>query len=561
MKEKLKIIFAVFTAACFFLIVPSASGTHSPDRSKTDHIARFIQKKLAEEQKILSIQGERLRGIELLKDFYGKRGYRPAWLDGNVLRTQVYALIAAIEKAENEGLTPDNYHLKKIKALTQELQRGVIESGGPSADMRADLDLLLSDAYLLLGCHYSAGCVNPLTLQADWHVKPGHTDVAAIFGKAIEEDRIMESLQRLLPSQEVYSELKKNLVSYRKLSQLGGWPAINEGKPLKKGIRDSRVPDLRQRLEISGYLSPAINKDSDTFDSSLEDAVIEFQRLHGLRTDGVVGPVTLRALNVTAKARARQIELNMERLRWVAKRLGDRYIMVNIADFTLTVIERGNAVLSMKVIVGKPYWHTPVFSEKMTYLVLNPYWNVPDSIAREEIIPKIRRDPEYLEKENMKVLSGWEQNSASIDPGSVEWDAAGASAFKYRFRQEPGPRNPLGRIKFMFPNRFDVYLHDTPGKHLFERNVRSFSHGCIRVEKPIELAEYVLKQDPRWTLKRINAELAEGNTREIRLPNPVDVYILYLTAWVDGGGLLNFREDIYGRDAKLDAEMKKPPPS
>jgi L,D-transpeptidase YcbB len=554
------IILVVSMAACLLMIEASAVVVRSADRSEDNSVRGYIQKRLVAQKQTIRIRGEKLRAIEMLRDFYKRRDYMPAWTDDSTLNSNAYALISAVEKAGSEGLTPDNYHLGTARTLIEEIRK-FGENGSPPADLQADIEMLLSDAFLLLGCHYSAGCVNPLTLEADWHVKPRHIDVTSVFDKAIKEDRVMESLQQLLPSNDMYAELKKNLNYYRRLAGMGGWPIIAGGKPLKKGITDTRIPELRKRLEISGHLPAGMNKSRDVFDQSLEEAVIKFQKMHGLQTDGIVGPVTLRALNVTAEGRARQIELSMERLRWISKRLGERYIIVNIADFTLKVIQGGNAVLSMKVIVGKPYWHTPVFSEKMTYLVLNPDWNVPHNIARQEIIPKIRSDAEYLKKQNLTVLSGWGQKSEEIDPGSVDWDSAGASSFKYRFRQEPGPRNPLGRIKFMFPNQFDVYLHDTPGKHLFERNVRSFSHGCIRLEKPMELAEYLLKNDPRWSRQRINSEIDSGKTREIRLPDPIDVYIIYMTAWVDADGLLNFREDIYGMDLKLDKEMKKSPPS
>lgn len=549
-------------AACLLITDGSAPVVRASDSSVENSVRVSIQKRLVTGKQTIRIRGEKLRAIEMLRDFYKRRDYTLAWTDGSTLNSNAYALISAVEKAGSEGLTPDNYHLGTARTLIEESRKFGV-NGSPPADLLADIEMLLSDAFLLLGCHYSAGCVNPVTLEADWHVKPRHTDVTSVFDKAIKEDRVMESLQQLLPSHDMYAELKKNLTYYRRLAGMGGWPGITGGKPLKKGITDNRIPDLRKRLEISGHLSAGMNKSRDVFDKSLEEAVIKFQKIHGLQTDGVVGPVTLRALNVTAEGRARQIELNMERLRWISNRLrvGERYIIVNIADFTLKVIQGEETVLSMKVIVGKPYWHTPVFSEKMTYLVLNPDWNVPQSIARQEIIPKIRSDAEYLKKQNMTVLSGWGQKSEEIDPASVDWDAAGASSFKYRFRQEPGPRNPLGRIKFMFPNQFDVYLHDTPGRHLFERNVRSFSHGCIRLEKPMELAEYLLKNDPRWSPQRINSEIASGKTREIRLPDPIDVYIIYMTAWVDTDGLLNFREDIYGMDLKLDEEMKKSPPS
>jgi murein L,D-transpeptidase YcbB/YkuD len=269
----------------------------------------------------------------------------------------------------------------------------------------------------------------------------------------------------------------------------------------------------------------------------------------------------LRELNVSAKDRARQIELNMERLRWISGNLGTHYIKVNIADFTLDVVESYKNVLHMKVVVGKPFWHTPVFSEKIRYLVLNPYWNVPRSIAVSEIIPHIQRNSDYLSKHNMKILKGWGETEEEINPTSIDWDTMNKNTFKYRFRQEPGTRNPLGMIKFMFPNKFGVYLHDTQSKTLFERNIRSFSHGCIRIEKPIELAEHLLKNDPKWSKARIVTSIRKGATKNIRLPEPVNIHILYLTAWIDAEGSLNFRNDIYGRDKKLDEALKKKPPS
>ncbi len=297
------------------------------------------------------------------------------------------------------------------------------------------------------------------------------------------------------------------------------------------------------------------------FDDALEKAVIMFQKLHGLKTDGIMGHMTLKALSVPAETRARQIEINMERMRWISRNPGQRYIKVNIADFTLDVVEKDHPVLSMKVVVGEPFWHTPVFSAKMTHLVLNPSWNVPRSIAIAEIIPKIQKNMNYLKKENMKVIKGWEDKAGEIDPETVDWEAMNADTFNYRLRQEPGPLNPLSQIKFMFPNQFGVYLHDTPSKGLFERNIRSFSHGCIRLEKPLELAEYVLKKDPKWTRDKIVSEIKEVKEKEVGLPEPIYVHILYLTAWVDENSLLNFRDDIYGRDKKLGEALKKVPPA
>ena len=247
-------------------------------------------------------------------------------------------------------------------------------------------------------------------------------------------------------------------------------------------------------------------------------------------------------------------------MRWINRNLGQRYIRINIADFTLDVVENNKKKLSTKVVVGKQFWHTPVFSDKMTSIVLNPAWNVPHSIAVEETIPKIKKDPEYLSNQHMKILKGWGEDEEEIDPDSIDWHSLDARDFNYRIRQEPGPLNPLGSIKFVFPNEFGVYLHDTPSKRLFAKSVRSFSHGCIRLEKPLDLAEYLLKGTPDWTREKILAEIKKGKEQIIRLPEPVNIHILYLTAWVDEDGLLNFRDDIYGRDAQLDKSLRENPP-
>jgi L,D-transpeptidase YcbB len=252
-----------------------------------------------------------------------------------------------------------------------------------------------------------------------------------------------------------------------------------------------------------------------------------FQERNGLDADGAVGPGTLEALNVPAADRVRQIEINLDRWRWLPRDLGERYVMVNIAGFALDVIEAGKPALSMRVVAGKPTNRTPMFTGTMTHLVLNPYWNVPSGILKKEILPHIARDPGYLARQNMEMLPG----------GKV--------------RQKPGANNALGKIKFLFPNRFDVYLHDTPSRSLFSRSVRTFSHGCIRVEKPLELAEYLLKEDPAWTPEKIQKALAKGKESWVKIPNPLPVHLAYWTAWVDDAGVTQFRKDVYGRDKPL----------
>jgi murein L,D-transpeptidase YcbB/YkuD len=532
------------------------------DQTTLSEVRTLIKKHIAKGGSPLhiTVRGELIYSSFMLETFYKRRAFEPAWVLNDIRLLQAYYLIEAIEAAYLEGLTPDHYHLRTVKALITEVQENISKEAPQDPETLVDLDLLLTDAFLLLGCHFSAGCVNPVTIEAEWFTKRGRLDAAAVLDIALNENRVKETLQSLLPPQDSYAKLKQALRAYRKIVIKGGWPAIPEGPSLKVGFQDERIIPLRQRLIISGYLHPDDNIPTVTFDTALENAVKKFQSLQGLDVDGVVGPATLKALNISAEARARQIELNLERMRWIYRDLGQRYIIVNIADFTLNVIEDNRAVLSMRVVVGKPFWHTPVFSGKMTYIVLNPSWNVPKSIALEETIPKIRKDPDYLTKHNMKILKGWSENDEEIDPDTINWSSLDVQNFKYRFRQDPGPKNPLGRIKFMFPNEFGVYLHDTPSKRLFSKSVRSFSHGCIRLEKPLDLGEYVLKGTPDWTREKMLAEIETGKEQIVRLREPVDINIIYLTAWVDDEGSLHFRDDIYKRDARLDKSLGENPP-
>jgi murein L,D-transpeptidase YcbB/YkuD len=366
-------------------------------------------------------------------------------------------------------------------------------------------------------------------------------------------------VMRLRPQQASYDRLRQALAVYRALLLRGDWPRVSGGRLLRKGSVSDRVAELKRRLDASGDIAVDVTNRTKIFDADLEEAVMSFQKRHGLKADGIVGLETLTALNVSLKRRIRQIELNMERLRWILGNVEQRSIVVNIANFELDVLENGKSVLSMKVVVGKPYRDTPVFTSKMTYLTINPSWNVPDSIARKEILKEIRKNPDYLARENIKVLKGWGSREEEIDPREIDWSRITPENLPYRFRQEPGPLNPLGRLKFMLPNKFDVYLHDTPARGLFSANVRAFSHGCTRIEKPLELAEYILRDDPAWTRERLLAAIEEGTEQEVKIPRPLNVHFLYLTAWVDERGILQFRDDIYGRDKLLDEALHGKP--
>lgn len=546
-----------FFLVTLFLCAQALSCEKSPSvQIPAPGLGLLIQKRITEvilpSKKFIG--GEQIYAAVLTESFYKGRNYEPAWSqDGHLIQAE--ALIMAVEEAYGDGLTPDYYHLGLIRSLVDKAKKEV----SPDPARLADLDILLTDAFLTLGCHLSAGCVNPVTIEAEWFAKRGSVDVSSVLEQALRKKQIRESLMRLRPLQGAYERLRQVLARYRELSLKGEWPLVSGGPLLKEGSLSDRVAELRKRLSVSGDLAADGANGGNLFDEKLKQSLTVFQKRHGLKADGNLGPATVDALNVPLRQRIRQIELNMERLRWILGNVEQRSIVVNIANFQLDVMENGKSILSMKVVVGKPYWRTPVFTAKMTYIVVNPPWNVPDRIAREEVLKKIKNNPHYLAEQNIKVLRGWAPREEEIDPDTIDWSRVTPKTLIYHFRQEPGPLNPLGRLKFMFPNTFDVYLHDTSAKRLFSENVRTFSHGCTRIEKPIELGEYVLRDNPGWTRERLLAAIEEGTEKKILISHPLNVHFLYLTAWVDEGGALQFRNDIYGRDKSLEEALRKKP--
>jgi murein L,D-transpeptidase YcbB/YkuD len=532
--------------ALIVIFVLLCSNSMSADRSsdslrQDDGLSSLIKQRIIEWKfpSKINVRGERIYAAVLVESFYKGRTYLPAWSQ-NGLMVQVEPLIRAVEDAYGDGLTPDYYHLSLIRSLVEKVGQEL----APDPILLSDLDILLTDAFLALGCHLSAGCVNPVTIETEWFAKSLKVDVSAVLEQALNKKQIREALMGLRPQKDIYDRLRLALARYRVLLSKGEWQLISTGPSLKKGSKSDRVVELRKRLTASGDLPTDEGTVSDVFDEKVEQSIIVFQKCHGLECDGIVGRNTFNALNVPLKQRIRQMELNMERLRWILGNIEERFIVVNIANFQLDVIENDKSILSMKVVVGKPYQRTPIFTSKMTYIVINPAWNIPDSIARKEILKKIEKNPNYLAEQNIKVLE------------EVKGSRKG---LPYRFRQEPGPLNPLGTIKFMFPNEYDVYLHDTSAKRLFSENVRTFSHGCTRIEKPLELAEYLFRDDPRWSRKELVAAIEKGTEQTVMIPHPVNVHFLYLTAWVDESGSVQFRNDVYGRDKSLDDALRKKP--
>jgi murein L,D-transpeptidase YcbB/YkuD len=479
--------------------------------------------------------------LVVLAKFYGERQMAPLWLDADDPSPRAEVLAKVLRDADQDGLDPEDYHASTITEL--------LSAGTP--DQRAELELRLSLGLLEMTSDLASGRLEPQKVNPELFVYPQEVDPAKVIRRAAGAQDIAAFVASYEPKQAEYLRLKAALADYRVLAAAGGWPTIADGPTLKPGVTGPRVAQLRARLD-----APAPQGgDSALFDPALAEAVKQFQARHGLEQDGFVGQNTLAALNVPVEDRIRQILLNLERRRWMADNPGERYVFVNLADFELKLVEEPHTVFDTRVVIGAPYRRTPVFSGGMTYLELNPYWNVPPSIARNELLPKIKANPGYLAANDFQLLSDWSDNARVLDPHAIDWSAVRPDTFGYKLRQGPGPGNALGHIKFMFPNQFNIYLHDTPARGLFAQEVRDFSHGCIRVQDPETLAAFVLDRQPGWSERQIKVAIGSGQRAIVTLDQPLPVHIAYLTAWVNKDGSVNFRRDVYGRDAILAAAL------
>ncbi|MBP7339041.1 L,D-transpeptidase family protein [Niveispirillum sp.] len=488
--------------------------------------------------------------LATLDKFYDQRKFAPAWIDHGKPTAKAGLLLTALQKAAQDGLNPADYGVARITTLMER---------GDSPDALAELEVLLSHGALDYGRDLATGRLAPMSIDSELYVEKREIDTLALLNRLAGVEDAGAELSALPPRRSEYQHLKGALQQYRELAAAGGWkPVPMADMSLKPGGNDDRLPALRARLAVTGELpvDAPVPEDPTLFDDATIEALKTFQARHGLEPDGVLGKQTLLALNITADQRAAQIAMNMERWRWMPIDMGRSYILVNLAAFHLSIFDQGNVVHEARVVVGTSSTRTPVFSRKMSYLEVNPYWHVPAKIVRDEIFPKAKKDPSYLAKQGYELLSDWSETAVPVDPHSLDW--AHMTRLPYRVRQVPGDKNSLGRIKMMFPNEFDVYLHDTPSKNLFNRANRSFSHGCIRVEHPFDVAETILRLTGTvdWPRTRLDEALASGQRTIVRLKQPIPIHISYVTAFVANDGSVNFRSDIYGRDRKLATAMR-----
>jgi murein L,D-transpeptidase YcbB/YkuD len=479
-----------------------------------------------------------------VRKFYEKRAFAPAWIDGRRPTSQLDQLLEALQQAEGNGLDPAMYAAPALTAHRANADGKRFSRDAFGKDDIDDVDVWSTWAFMAYASDISDGVTDPKAIKGTWGMRPAPVDPVKTLDTALASGDVAKTLESIAPRSPEYLALRKALDDYRDMAKNGGWPALPSNLKLKPGATHPAVPALRKRLAVTHDFKGNADDTSTQYDEALVAAVKLFQLRHGLAEDGTVAGETLAAMNVPIARRIEQIHLNMERWRWLPRDLGPNHARVNIPEYRLDVWEEDRIALTMRVVVGAQDNRTPIFADQMTHIVFSPFWNVPPSIASEETLPAVQRDPGYLARNNLEVVG---TSGRVLDPYSVDW----SNPSSYRFRQRPGTSNSLGLVKFMFPNQYDVYLHDTPADALFARPMRALSHGCVRVEQPTKLARYLLRDRSEWDEDRIDAAMNAGRENHVKLSKPIPVYLLYMTARASHeDGSVHFRHDIYGYDAQ-----------
>ena len=561
---------SVALASCGSDSQHQTAGQTAADSSVTTTTEAGPQPLLDSTEVIKAFQTEPSFKAQLLsaRRFYRERGFKLGWFKNHHPVDRVTTLQDIIAKAGNEGLNPKDYQAKDISKMLAELEKVRGDSVRRNA-LERQADIALTGTYMKWANDYYRGVANPRDKKdSSWQVKPNKIKLNKALLTFLGERKSRYNYYEFAPLHPEYDQLKKALATYRAQERAGGWPALPATLNLKPGAASSAVAVLRKRLldSASGAAastvpltsarpaSPATAPAAPVYDAELVQAVKLFQQDAGLKPTGIVGGETLKQLNVPIGTRIDQLILNMERWRWLPKKFEPNYLLVNIPEYTLHVIEADKEAFNMRVIVGKVLHETPVFSDKMEYVVLAPYWNVPFSIIENELRDKLVADPNYLARLDMEVVKGSGRKATIVDPASVDWANVTQETFKYTLRRRPGPKNDLGDVKFIFPNSNDIYLHDTPHDELFSQSNRSFSHGCVRLSEPMKLATYLLRDRPEWDQATIQDSIATHREKYITLKEKLPVYLVYFTAWADADGHPHFRDDIYGLDKKLARE-------
>jgi len=536
--------------SCFFLLVFSSSPALS--RPSPEELAKAMASQLVcYPVELVNVTEPEitLKSEEMcLSLIYRELGPQPLWVGVDGPTADAEIIFNYIKNADLHGLDPQEYNLDRLLKLWHT----------ENAAELAQLETSFSFSLVKYIHDVSYGQLKPREANPELFAEAGKSDfnpvltIKQVLG-AVDLDQFFKDLP---PQHYHYRSLVSALARYRQLAADGGWPQVADGESLRPGEYDPRVPSIRERLKVTGeYQGQDSGHDPKLYDPELQEAVKIFQGHHGLTRDGVVGKKTTAAMNITADQKVDMIRINMARWRWHAHDLGEKHILVNIAGFNLKAYQDNSETptLDFAVIVGQDQHQTPVFSDTVAYLDFNPYWNVTPSIAANEELPGLRKDPNHLAKRRIRVFSSWQQEAVELDSTTMDWQNITPGRMRgYKLRQDPGPWNALGKVKFVFPNQYSVYMHDTASPNLFQRTKRDFSHGCIRVSDPLELAIFILNgQDGGWTREKVTELYKKDNRKVVSLSRPVPVHITYQTVWVDKDGTINFNGDIYARDEKL----------
>jgi murein L,D-transpeptidase YcbB/YkuD len=487
------------------------------------------------------IHGAHIAYPSIIYEFYAQRAFHPAWTNTHTASE----FRRALKDSEADGLDPRDYHLP------------VLEELAAAGDGGAAYEILHTDALLRIADHLLFGKVDAATFDARWNYtrQPIGIDIPQRIERALESDDIYAEIEKLKPTHPMYLSLKQELARYRQAAASTGRVAIAQGKSIEPDTHDERVLALRTRLSASGDLDAAQDSESDVYDAAVQAAMRRFQERMGLVVNGKLDARMITELNVPLDERITQLLVNLDRGRVLLHDLPDEFVVVNIAAYSIYLVRGQEIVWNARAQVGKDYRRTPMFRSEIDYLVFNPTWTVPPGIIRNDILPDARRDPESITRRGLDVLDA---SGNKVDPASINWSKFKSGNIPYTLRQEPGPKNALGRVKIMFPNSYSVYLHDTPSQSKFEESDRAFSSGCVRVERPLELAELLLADPSAWSTARIEEAVDTGRTENVTLPHKVPVLLAYWTAWVDPQGRVNFRRDVYGQDAQWAAGLARP---
>jgi L,D-transpeptidase YcbB len=512
-----------------------AEAETQAERSPSERLRTVLGQATESSAVLPLIVGDTVHVSAPVVHFYRRLRFRPAWTDGEDL-DRARVVHAAIGRAGEDGLDPDRYgHAVAAQLIATLEAEGDAELDAEArAGYAADLDVVLSEGYMRYASDVVRGAIDPESVGKAWRIPRSDAPGVQILRSLVRGGDPVEVIGRLRPVTPYYGRLMNALERLRGIRDAGGWPQLPDDIKVAEEDSSDAVMLLRARLSASddpreaqlarrGAARPAV------YDRDLRDALRHFQGRHAIDGDGRVGSSTLRELNHTVEERIAEVRLNMDRWRWLPRDLGRLFVLVNIAGFELEVVENDHAIESMNVVVGKPGWDTPVFADTIEHVVVNPYWTPPPSIMKEEILPAIARDPGYLARNNFERTSS----------GGV--------------RQRPGPNNALGQYKFLFPNDDNIYLHDTPANHLFSRVRRDFSHGCIRLERPADLARLLVSRASTHSAASLDGMVATGSEKWITLRRPVPVYLVYFTAWVKEDGTLRFHHDVYGHDEELES--------